>query len=98
MKKMYALTFIYEGVDDYLPFAQTIAVSDDRNKLIAEMAYCVKEDCREIIDEKELERCGETWDNVNYEVYEKYDDQVKLRNKVNSDLYISYTIREVKVL
>lgn len=96
-KKMYALTFIYEGVDDCLPFAQTIAVSEDRDKLVAEMADCVAADCREM-DEDELEDADETWDNANYEVYEKYDGEVILCHKENSDLYTKYTIREVKIL
>lgn len=96
-KKMYALTFIYEGVDDYLPFAQTIAVSEDREKLIAELERCVEEDCREMTED-ELEEDDENWDNVNYEVREKYDGQVILRHKENTDLYTEYTIREVRVL
>lgn len=96
-KKMYALTFIYEGVDDCLPYAVTIAVSEDREKLITELERCVEEDCREL-NEEETEELGETWDNVNYEVYEKYDGQVILRHKENNDLYTKYRIHEVKVL
>lgn len=96
-KKMYALTFIYEGVDDYLPFAQTIAVSEDRDKLITELKRCVEEDCRKL-NKKEIEELDENWDNVNYEVYENYDGQVVLRHKENNDLFTKYTIREVRVL
>lgn len=96
-KKMYALTFIYEGVDDYLPFAQTIAVSEDRDKLITELERCVAEDCRELTEE-ETEELDENWDNVNYEVYEKYDGQVVLRHKENNDLFTKYTIQMVKFL
>ena len=96
-KKMYALTFIYEGVDDCLPFAQTIAVSEDRDKLIAEMEDCVAADCREM-DEDELEDADESWDNVNYEVCKRYDGEVMLCHKENGDLYTTYTIREVKIL
>lgn len=96
-KKMYALTFIYEGVDDCLPYAVTIAVSEDRDKLIAEMENCVAEDCREM-DEDEFEEAGEAWDTVNYEVYEKYDGQVVLRHKENNDLFTKYTIQMVKFL
>lgn len=96
-KKMYALTFIYEGVDDCLPFAQTIAVSEDRDKLVAEMEECVAADCREM-DEDELEDADESWDNVNYEVCHRYDGEVILSHKENGDLYTKYTIREVRVL
>lgn len=96
-KKMYALTFIYEGVDDCLPFAGIIAVSEDRDKLITEMEECVAADCREM-DEDELEDADETWDNVNYEVCKRYDGEVILYHKKNSNLYTKYTIREVRVL
>lgn len=96
-KKMYALTFIYEGVDNCLPYAVTIAVSEDRDKLITELERCVEEDCREL-NEEETEELDETWDSVNYEVYEKYDGQVILRHKENNDLYTKYRIHEVKVL
>ena len=96
-KKMYALTFIYEGVDDYLPFAQTIAVSEDRDKLITELEMCVAADCREM-NEDELEDADESWDNVNYEVCNRYDEEVILCHKENSNLYTKYTIREVRIL
>ena len=92
-KKMYALTFIYEGVDDCLPFAQTIAVSEDRDKLIAEMEACVAADCREMDEDAD-----EAWDNVNYEVCKRYDGEVLLCHTENCDLYTKYTIREVRVL
>jgi hypothetical protein len=94
---MHALTYCYEGYNDSSPYACTIAVSEDRDKLIAEMENCVAEDCREM-NEDELEEQDENWDNVNYEVYEKYDGQVILRHKENNDLYTKYRIHEVKVL
>ena len=36
-KKMFALTYCYEGYDDNNPYATTIAVSTDIEKLKAEM-------------------------------------------------------------
>ena len=35
--KMYALTYCYEGVDDNSPYAVTLAVSSDKQKLLDEM-------------------------------------------------------------
>ena len=46
----------------------------------------------------ELEDADESWDNVNYEVYEKYDGQVVLRHKENNDLFTKYTIQMVNFL
>ena len=42
----------------------------------------------------ELYECGKTA----YEVYEKYDGQVVLRHKENTDLFTKYTIQMVKFL
>lgn len=36
-KKMFALTYCYEGYDNCTPYATTIAVSSDIEKLKAEM-------------------------------------------------------------
>lgn len=36
-KKMHALTFCYEGYDDCSPYAVTIAVSEDVERLRAKM-------------------------------------------------------------
>ena len=44
-KKMFALTYCYEGTDNTNPYGTTIAVSTDIEKLKAEMEKCVDEDC-----------------------------------------------------
>lgn len=50
-KTMFALTYCFEGVDDNYPYACTIAVSMDIDKLREEMKKCVEEDCTEPTDE-----------------------------------------------
>lgn len=94
-KTMYALTYCYEGVDDNTPYACTIAVSEDKDKLREEMMKCVEEDCREVgIDEIDCE-----WDTeYNYEVYRDYGNEIHLHHKKYTELYTSYKIHSVKVI
>lgn len=94
-KTMYALTYCYEGVDDNTPYACTIAVSEDIEKLRAEMEKCIEEDTREPNEEDGED---EWQDDINYKVYKKYDDEVYLQHKKNINLYASYKIHHVKVL
>lgn len=89
---MYALTFCYEACDGNEPYACTIAVSEDKDKLIAEMKKCVDEDTQ--IDE------DDEWDeDCNYHIFKKYDDtDVYLQHNARTDLYTHYSISEVEVL
>lgn len=93
---MYALTYCYEGVDDNCPYAVTIAVSEDFNKLRDEMEKCVEEDTQ---DNEEDE-----WDDsYNYQVYERVGDNqsicmVSLQHKARINLYTRYVIKNVNVL
>ena len=41
-KTMFALTYCFEGVDDNCPYACTIAVSMDKEKLREKMMKCVE--------------------------------------------------------
>lgn len=92
---MYALTFCYEGCDDNSPYATTIAVSEDKEKLIAKMNECVEEDMREPDeDEDEDEWCTD----CNWQVYRRYNDKVMLQHKALINLYSTYDITTVEVL
>jgi hypothetical protein len=92
-KTMFTLTYCYEGVEDSLPYASTIAVSEDKDKLIEKMTECATEDCMAVDNE------DEEWDtDRNYSVYELYPHMIKLRHNKYTDLYASYEIREVEVL
>lgn len=90
---MYALTFIYEGVDDNNPFATTMAVSEDKDKLRATMKEHINNDLE--IPENE----DDQWDDyANYQIYSEYDDEVILRHRKRVNLYIKYQIHPVVVL
>lgn len=94
-KKMYALTYCFEGVDDNAPYACTIAVSEDIEKLRAEMEKCIGEDTREPNEED-----GESeWDDdINYNVYNRCGDDVYLQHRKHINLYANYKIHFVNVL
>ena len=91
--KMYALTYCYEGVDDNQPYAVTLAVSTDKQKLLDEMERCIDEDCRTSEDEDEM------WeDDHNYSVWKGYGDEVYHQHNTKINLYTSYKVHEVEVL
>lgn len=90
-KKMYALTYYYEGTDSSIPYGVTLAVSTDIEKLKIEMEKCVAEDCE--IDE------DDKWaDGKNYIVHHQDDMEVTLRHQTNMNLYTKYSICSVNVL
>lgn len=93
---MYALTFCYEGCDDNYPYAVTIAVSEDFNKLREEMEKCIEEDTQE--DEED-----EWNDSCNFQVFQRVGDDksismVSLQHKARINLYTKYVIKNVNVL
>jgi hypothetical protein len=90
---MYALTYCFEGVDDNYPYACTIAVSMDKEKLREKMMECVEEDCTEPTDE------DDDWNtDCNYQVYSKCGDDVMLQHKKYINLYTTYKIHSVEVM
>jgi hypothetical protein len=84
-KQIYALTYCYEGGDN-IPRALTLAVSDDRQKLVAKMEEYIKDDIQ--VDEKDEWR-----EDHNFIVYEKHLDKVILQHRYKTDLYVTYEIR-----
>ena len=92
---MYALTYCYEGYENSCPYGVTIAVSEDIDKLRAEMDKCIEEDTREPNVED-----GETeWqDDINYKVHNKCGDNVVLQHRKYCNLYANYRIHLVSVL
>ena len=92
-KTMYALTYCFEGVDDNYPYACTIAVSMDKDKLREKMMKCVEEDCTEPTDE------DDDWNtDCNYQVFKNYGDDVMLQHKKYINLYTTYKIHSVEVV
>ena len=90
-KKMFALTYCYEGTDNTAPYGATLAVSTDIEKLKTEMEKCVAEDC-------EVDEDNEWDDYKNFIVYARYDNGVALQHRKNINLYARYTIHSVDVL
>lgn len=92
-KTMYALTYCFDGVDDNYPYACTIAVSMDKEKLREKMMKCVEEDCTEPTDE------DDDWNtDCNYQVFKDYGDDVMLQHKKYINLYTTYKIHSVEVV
>jgi hypothetical protein len=90
---MYALTYCFEGVDDSLPYACTLIVSEDLEKVTQYMNNCVEEDCK-------YPTCEEDeWNtDCNYSVWKRYDREVYLQHKKSINLYATYKIHSVKTL
>lgn len=92
-KTMYALTYCFDGVDDNYPYACTIAVSMDKEKLREKMKSCIEEDCTEPADE------NDDWNtDCNYQVYKNYGDDVTLQHRKYINLYTTYKIHCVEVV
>lgn len=88
---MYALTYCYEGCMNTVPFALTIAVSEDRHKLVQKMQECVSEDIE--INE------DDPWsDSCNFGIFKESLDKIILLHRNIDDLYICYEIQNTKVL
>ena len=102
MKDMYALTWCYEGVDDNTPSAQTIAVSDSRDKLIAELKKWVDMDTVEIKPEdydSQEDFEDDAWDDDrNFEVVREDDTDVLLQHRKQTNLYTRYRIQSVQFI
>lgn len=91
---MYALTYIYEGAEDFLPYAVTLAISSDKEKLVQEMYQYVEDDCLVPYDE------DEQYDtDSNYQICERIEGvSVRLQHRVHIELYAMYSIKKVEVL
>lgn len=102
MKQIYALTWCYEGVDDNTPSAQTIAVSDSKEKLIAEMESLVALETEELrpgdfdTEEEFEEACWN--DDENYEVVRRDETDILLQHRMITGLYVRYRIHPVKYI
>lgn len=93
MKRMFALTYCFEGVDDNYPYASTIAVSEDEEKLREKMMKCVEEDCTEPTDK------DDAWDtDCNYQIVSNYGSEVNLQHRKYINLYASYKIQYAEVV
>ena len=85
------LTYSYEHSDTTIPYASTIAVSEDIDKLREKMTECVKEDTRVNEEDKWTDEC-------NYIVEKDYENSVVPHHKYNTDLYKRYSIQIVETI
>lgn len=90
-KKMFALTYCYEGYDDNVPYATTIAVSEDIEKLKKAMERCVDEDC-------EVDEDDEWADDKNFIPYRNCELETILQHKKHTNLYAKYRIHQIVLL
>lgn len=90
-RKIFALTYCYEGTDNTTPYGVTLAVSTDIEKLKAEMEKCIAEDC-EIDEENEWD------DDKNFVEFIRCGTEIVLQHRKNINLYAKYTIRTADVL
>ena len=94
-KKIYALTYCYEGYEGCEPYAATIAVSESFDKLSKKMLECVEKDTK--INEED-----EWSDDGNYRTIRTLGDDVPscvfLQHKKRINLYAEYSIHEVEII
>ena len=92
-KTMYALTYCFEGVNDSYPYASTIAVSMDKEKLREKMMECVEEDCTEPTDE------DDAWcTDYKFQIVSNYGSEVTLQHRKNINLYARYRIQHTEMI
>ena len=91
MKKMHALTFCYEACDGNSPYAQTIAVSENRDALVEEMKKCIRKDTETDEDDEWNEDC-------NYKVVFQDDSGATLQHSSRINLQTHYSIKPVDVI
>jgi hypothetical protein len=92
MKKMFALVYTYEGDMNHIPYSCVIAVSESKDKIIAELQKCVTESTTETDDE------DDDYYEKNFVIEKNYEDITILKWKHNPDLYIKYEIQSVEVI
>ena len=101
-KQMYALVWCYEGVDDNNPSAQTIAVSESKERLTEEMMKWVKIDCERPNQEEyedEFDYEDACWDDErNYEIVRESSTEVLLQHRLRTNLFVNYRIHSTKLL
>ena len=92
---MYALTYCYEGVDDSSPYANTIAVSENKELLKQKMMQCVEKDMRNPDPENDEDEWNE---DCNWMMFMGGIERVMLQHKARINLYGTYEIHSVNVL
>ena len=99
---MYGLSWRNDGYGDVLPQSGTLAVSNDKEKLMNMMREMVAKDCEEVKREnyeEEWEYEEDAWsDNINFEVTADYGELIELTHRLNTELYVRYEIVMIEVI
>ena len=99
---MYGLSWRNDGYGDVLPQSATLAVSNDKEKLVKMMHEMVAKDCEEVKrenyeDDWEYEEVA-WYDNINFEVSADYGELIELTHRKNTELYVRYEIVMIEVI
>lgn len=99
---MYGLSWRSDGYGDVLPQSATLAVSNDKEKLMEMMREYVTKDCKEVKREdyeSDWEYEEDMWsDNINFKVSEDYGEMIVLTHRMNTELYVRYEIVMIEVI
>lgn len=99
---MYGLSWRNDGYGDVLPQSATLAVSNDKEKLMNMMREMVAKDCEEVKREnyaEDWEYEEDAWaDNINFEVSADYGELIELTHRLNTELYVRYEIVMIEVI
>lgn len=99
---MYGLSWRSDGYGDVLPQSATLAVSNDKEKLMKMMRELVAKDCAEVKREdyeEDWEYEEDAWsDDNNFEVSADYGELIELKHRMNTELYARYEIVMIEVI
>lgn len=99
---MYGLSWRNDGYGDVLPQSTTLAVSNDKEKLMKMMNEMVAKDCEEVKREdydEEWEYEEDAWaDDINFEVTANYGELIELTHRMNTELCVRYEIVMIEVI
>ena len=99
---MYGISWRNDGYGDTLPQSATLAVSNDKEKLIKMMREMVAKDCEEVKREdyeNDEEYEEDAWaDDINFEITANYGELIELTHRMNTELYVRYEIVTIEVV
>ena len=98
---MYGLSWTLDGGSG-LPQSATLAVSNDKEKLIKMMHELVAKDCEEVKREnyeEDWEYEDDAWaDDINFEILVNYGEMIVLTHRKNTELHARYEIVMIEVI
>ena len=101
-KFIYGLSWRNDGYGEVLPQSATLAVSNDKEKLMKMMRELVEKDCKEI----KREDYGEDWEyeevvrynKHNFKVLVDHGEEVVLTHRINNEICVTYEIETIEVI